>query len=302
MYCPSYGQYIFYLKSTKVKNFQIIIIGFLLGVAGSLDLQAQSGWVREKNSLFAKLYVSGMSSDKYFNPLGNELKTATFRQLAFALYGEYGITSYLTLYGTFPFFKVQGFETTDNTYGIGDFQPGLRLSLLKGKFPLSISLASELPTGKSNNFATNKVNSFEQINLPSGDGELNLWSILAVSHSFYPKPAYASFHLGYNYRTKYESLQLSDQVQAGLEFGYKFKDKLWMNATLKILNSLGDPQQVDFIRGEGTSYTSWLVGATYALNPKWGVSASLGSYSDILVKRENIYSAPMLSLGIEFTK
>ena len=124
---------------------------------------AQSGWTRKKGEYYIKLQTSYGASDTYFNLSGNQLKTSEFVQSITGFYGEYGIADRLTIISYGPAIKHHYFETTEKITALGDLPIGLKYGLLQGKFPVSISLITDIPIAKANNYAQNKQNDFEQI-------------------------------------------------------------------------------------------------------------------------------------------
>ncbi|SEA77291.1 hypothetical protein SAMN05443667_108171 [Flavobacterium gillisiae] len=264
---------------------------------------AQSGWTKAKDTYFLKLDYSTYTSSDFRNNNGNSLKTSEFSQNAVSFYGEYGITDRLTAITFIPLYKQNGYETTNKVSGFGDIKLELKYALLQKSFPLSISIAPELPTGKKDNFATNKNNPLEKINLPSGDGEFNVWTTLAISHSFAPLKLYASAYSAFNYRTKYKERNFQNQYQAGIEVGYQFFDKLWINSKVSILTGVGaKPETADFIRGDGTSYTGVSVGGMYELGQNFGITAQYFNSNSAIVKAQNIYANNIFSVGIVYQK
>lgn len=260
---------------------------------------AQNGWTRKKNTYFIKTAIDLFSSNNYINPGGEKLETNMFRQQALTLYGEYGISDRLTTIIHFPLLKLNSFENTNTVAGVGDLKIEFKYALLTKNFPLTFSVAPEFPTGSRDNFAQSKENTFDQINLPTGDGEFNVWSTLAVSHSFHPIPTYVSFSSQYNYRTTYNNFSFRDQVKFNMEVGYKILKKVWLNATVSAQTSVGkEAGFTDFIRGEGTEFTAVGFGAAYEFMTHWSLSLQSWGYADFVFDRKNLYSAPSFSLGV----
>ncbi|MEZ4826454.1 MAG: hypothetical protein R3C61_09185 [Bacteroidia bacterium] len=275
-----------------------LLLAFVFFVSG---LTAQSGWTREPGQGYVKAGVQGFASDQYYNLAGDLLTTSQFRQQAVSLYGEYGIGKRLTVIAAFPLLKVNSFETTEAVAGIGDLRAELKYAILKGSFPVALSVAPELPTGSRNNYSQNKTTSFERINLPTGDGELNVWTTLAASHSFYPFPAYVSVYGSFNYRTGFNGSAFRNQVKAGAEIGYQIKGKLWVNGRLGAQKTLGQPgTPVDFIRGDGTEYTSLGFGAAYSITKKLSLTLEYQNYLDLIFARKNLYTGHIFSAGISY--
>jgi len=281
----------------------IVIHLFLAGgffFSSLLAVNAQSGWTKGKGELFTKVGYLHFGSDNYYNLSGGSVTTARFRQQALGVYAEYGITDRLTALVDWPFLKTQGFETTENVWGTGDMKAGLKYALAK-KIPISLSVFPELPIARGNKYAQNKTNSFERINLPTGDGELNVYSVLAISTSLNPLPAYVNLYGGYNFRTSYESIQLSDQLIEGLEVGYNLLAKAWLKMGLKVQQTLShDNAAVSFVRGEGTEFTSVYGGVYYPLAGRWGIDANYFGYIDGPQARRNIYNGGTFTLGVVY--
>lgn len=282
-----------YIVSSKLKA---LGLGFMYLI--SMDVAAQSGWTKQKAEGFYQLsYQSGKSSD-YYSLEGSLLKTNQFSQQSLVFYGEYGITDKFTMIANWPLQAWNGFETTETVSGVGDLRLEFKHALLKKYFPLSISVAPELPIGKANHFAQSKVNDFEQINLPSGDGEFNVWTTLASSFALPSIPFYGNIFTSYNFRTEYKGISFSDQFAFGAEIGYHIADFVWINARLNALKSVDDVAIVtDFVRGDGSEYTSYSFGASVPVYKNIHVSLNYRNYNDWVYYRKNIYSSGVFGLG-----
>jgi len=261
---------------------------------------AQSGWTKPRGELFSRFGYQYFGSDKYLNLSGDEMKTNTFIQHSFTLYGEYGITDRLTLLLDWPALKTHRFESTEAITGIGDLNTGIKYALSK-KVPLSLSIIPELPIARANRFAQNKNPDFGAINLPTGDGEFNIYNILSGSVSFYPTPIYSNAFFGYNLRTQYEEIQLSDQLLFGLEVGGKVLGWAWIKTAIKLQKSLNRSSEVvSFIRGEGTEYTSINLGLFMPIKDGFSADISYFDYVDFLIPGRNIYDAQVFSIGLVY--
>jgi len=259
---------------------------------------AQSGWTRKSKTYFVKMSYSFFGSKNYYNIDGELLETAEFRQQSVNLYGEYGITDRLTAIVQMPLVRWNGFESTETVSGIGDLRTELKYAILRDRFPLAISVAPEFPTGPNDLFARNETNTFEQINLPTGDGEFNIWTTLAGSVSHPKIPLYTSASVAFNYRTEYQDVDFQNQLKLALELGYQPLDGLWVSGTINAQTSLGDENPVvDFVRGDGTAYTAWGFSASYEVVHNISLSVDYWNFWDFIFDRQNIYSAPTLSLG-----
>lgn len=259
----------------------------------------QSGWTLSKGKYFGKIDFTSFNADKYYTASGELFNTNTFSQKAFNVYGEYGLTDHLTVILNVPLIRINSFETTNKVSGIGDAKIELKYQLTnKSQIPISISIAPEIPLGRSNAFAVNASNPLEKINLPLGDGEFNVWTTLAFSLPF-ANWAYSSYFGAYNFRSSYEGKQFRNQYQIGFEIGVKPIDKLWLNTKLRGQYSNGNSlyPELSFIRGDGTTYSLISFEAFYKLKKQFGISMSYFTGSGILAPFKNIYIAPYFSVG-----
>lgn len=281
-----------------MKCFLIALFGLFLPAVGL----AQSGWTRPKTSLFLKLDGSFLQSDKYYTPLGDALKTTTFKQNSLNFYGEYGFLERLTFIAQVPLLRQNSFETTESVLGFGDLRLEAKYRLTNNDWPISLSIAPEIPTGRANAYAQNKADPNERINLPTGDGEFNLWTTLAASKSL--GKTYASAFASYNFRTRYEGKNFRDLYQFGAEFGYNPWKPLWLNAKIRAQFSQGESRHPDlgFVRGDATTYTLASAEAFYKINNNWGISAAFLTGGNWIAPFQNIYIAPYFSVGVVYER
>jgi hypothetical protein len=186
---------------------------------------------------------------------------------------------------------------------LGDLRLEFKHAILKKYLPLTISVAPELPIGKANNFAKSTINDFEQINLPSGDGEFNVWSTIATSFSLPNAPLYGSIFGAYNVRTEYDGIEFNDQYALGAELGYQIAKKVWVNARLNALATVGDVLvATDFVRGDGTEYTSFSFGASVPVYKKLHLNLNYRNFNDLIFERKNLYSSGVVSVGVYYER
>lgn len=262
---------------------------------------AQSGWTKQKNELYAQLSYSQFQSDQFYTTTGTFFETNEFIQKTATLYAEYGITDRFTSIVNYNFFQANRYENTLSATGTGNLKLEFKYALSK-KLPISISVAPEIPIGKEDNFVREKeINDFgffNVINLPTTDGEFNVWSTIAGSTTFLNNKGWSSLYFSHNYRTK----EFSNQFKSGLEIGYKPIDKLYFKTTFSILSNFTDEPNsgVSFIRGEGTRNTSFSVGAGYNVYKNWGIIAEYYRGINAIVDPKNTYLGPLVTAGITF--
>jgi hypothetical protein len=263
---------------------------------------AQSGWTRAKGAYFAKLDVAHLTADTYYNPSGGRLNTNTFSQTSIHFFGEYGLKKRITLVASWPLLRVNRFETTKPVFGLGDLRLGAKYALMNGAWPVSISITPEFPTGRANAFAESKIDPLERINLPTGDGEWNVWTTLAASKSF--GKAYASLFGAFNARSKIDDQKLRNLYQLGAEIGVQPIKSLWVNAKLHGQNSIGQSKSpnLSFVRGDATTYTLLSGEVFYQFNQQFGLSATYLTGGNWIFPFKNIYIAPYFSLGMIYQR
>ena len=263
---------------------------------------AQSGWTRTAKGLFLKLDGSYLNATQYFNPNGDGITTNAFRQTTFSLYGEYGFRARLTFIVQAPLLRLNSFETTQAVAGIGDLRLEAKYRLTGNHFPVAVSIAPELPTGRANAFAQNKTLPDDRINLPTGDGEFNVWTTLAASKSF--GKCYASAFTAYNFRTQYQGKKFRDLYQFGVEIGYNPWKPLWLNAKLRAQFSNGDSRypELGFVRGDATTYTLASAEAFYKFSKNWGAALTCLTGGNWIAPLSNIYVAPYFSVGVVYER
>jgi hypothetical protein len=298
-----------YNKMTLLKKSSCLITTlphvFCLGLSllFSLEVAAQSGWTKGKKEGFYQLSYQSMTSKDYYTLGGELLETNQFSQQSMVFYGEYGVTDRFTIIANLPLQTWNGFETTEKVSGLGDLRLEFKHAILKKYLPLTISVAPELPIGKANNFAKSTINDFEQINLPSGDGEFNVWSTIASSFALPKAPFYGTIFAAYNVRTEYDGIQFSDQYALGAEIGYHIASKVWVNARLNALATVGDVRvATDFVRGDGTEYTSFSFGASVPIYKQVNLSLNYRNFNDLIFDRKNIYSSGVVSIGVYYER
>lgn len=273
---------------------------FLLLLVCSLNQKgiAQSGWTREKGELWTQASASPWTSRNYINPAGQKLITTPYQQADFSSYLEYGLLKRLTVITNFPFYKLQRYTNTEVVSGIGDLRLELKYGLLRRNYPVSFAVAAELPTGNTLAVARQLENPIFSINLPLGDGEFNVWSTLAASHSFNAS-SFMSLYFGYNLRTRYKNESFNDQLKPGFELGKQFKGKYWVILKGNCLIPTGsNHQSVDFIRQNGTSYSLYSLFILAPVYKGLGFTLQGSLFADFPVKRQNLYSSPILTAGI----
>ncbi|QWX84400.1 hypothetical protein H0I23_01745 [Cellulophaga sp. HaHaR_3_176] len=279
----------------------IFLIAFMLFLI-TFKINAQSGWTREAKGFYGQLTASTFSSHNYYTTTGSlSDEGSTFNTHNISLYGEYGITDRLTTILDVPAVVLNSFSTTETVAGIGSVKLGFKYRIFK-ETPIAIQVDLDIPTNDGVNFATAKqpddFGQINTINLPTSDGEFNIWTNLIASHSFPNGKTYGSIYSGVNFRTE----SFSNQIQAGAELGHLFLDKFYLIGKLKIQEKLSsgsdNNQNSSFLYGEGTTFTSFGFNGVYKFNEKYSLVAAYSDYTDILVNRKNIYDGATFSLGL----
>jgi hypothetical protein len=272
----------------------------LILALSTLSANAQNGWVREAKGLYTQAVVSNFSSNKFYNTDGQLFDNgSTFNSRGLLLFGEYGLTDRLTAVADIPVLVFNNFSTTETIAGVGSIQLGLKYGLVKS-IPISIQVDFDIPTNDGVQLANAKepdeLGFVNQINIPTSDGEFNIWTTLAISQSFHQGKTFASLYGRINFRTE----SFSNQWQSGAEIGHLFFEKLYLIGKLKMQGQVSDKDSpsASFLYGEGTTYTSLGVTTMYKLNEKWQLIASYADFSGTLIDRKNVYDGPTFSVGV----
>lgn len=265
-----------------------------LWLLASTSAHASGGWTRKKKKGYVKVGLTSVSTDRYHPLTGGTINTARFRQQVYSVYGEYGLTDRLEATLSFPFFRRATFPTLSPGQGVGDPEIGLRYGVLTGKWPLAVGVAVEAPLGNPNVFGVSDADPNVYLRLPTGDGEWNVWTRTALSHSLGKLPAFFTLSAGYNKRTG----GYTDQYSYGVQLGYKFFDKLWLTATERTLDNVRAPDLAKFGTiglGEGVAYSTAGLGASYNFTPHLSGTAD---WAAGFGKLRNVYSGNQYTVGV----
>ncbi|GAB4414858.1 MAG: hypothetical protein OHK0039_23050 [Bacteroidia bacterium] len=258
------------------------------------------GWPQDKKTGYLKLGQTGIIATSYFDVDGTQVPIRTLGNYTTYLYGEYGVTSRITVLGFIPFYVRNTFnETVDANTGtviepgglnqaFGDTDLGLRIGLLrKGPFVLSLGLLAGLPTGQADS----------EIGLPTGDGEFNQLVKLEAGISL-PKNMYATAALGFNNRTQ----NFSDEIRYEAEWGFQPAKKLWAILKLSGIQPInnGDAAVAGGPNGlfaNRVQYMAFGPEVSYNVSRQWGVTGSV--FGAFAIK--NALGAPSLNVGVFYT-
>lgn len=268
----------------------------------TFQLSAQSAWVPDAKAFYLQAQVSTFSSSRYFGLNGQLNEGTTFNSQAFMLYGEYGLTGRLTAIADLPVFELNSFSSTETAGGVGDLKLGLKYQLIQS-FPVAVQVEAEIPTDDGVNFARAKMpndfGTFDEINLPTSDGEFNVWTTLAVSHST-KGGTFASLFGSVNFRTQ----GFTNQWQSGLEIGHLFFEKFYLIGKLRVQGKLSSTDSIgaSFLYGEGTTFTTFALNPLFKLNDHWLLVASFSGFTDWIVAKRNIYDGYTFTIGVAYER
>lgn len=279
-----------------------LILALALSVGAMTPGRAQDGWTQPAGGMFVKVDWSYLNASEYATPDGERIETEAFIQHNINLYAEFGLTSRLSMLLQGPLLRAQRFATTTTTLGMGDLRLDLKYRLTSDYLPLSISLGAEMPTGDPlKTVEVNGVPGLEQP-LPTGDGEWNVWTTLAASRGW--RKTYVSAFAAANWRTSNADFEFVNLYQAGVEFGFRPADPLWLNLKLRaqFREGPGEVPEPYFLYGDATTYTITALEAYYAFHPQWGATLTFLSGGDVISKMRNLYLAPVISLGVVYRR
>lgn len=186
-------------------------------------LTKAGGWVQGDGNGYFQLSQRVLVADQLFKDWGRVEDFRTIGNYTTSFYGEYGVTSKLTLVANVPFFvrNTLNAEVNGNTgetineglavNSFGDVDVALKYGIkTEGSLVINAGLFLGLPTGTTD--------SESNIPLPTGDGEFNQMIKLEAGYGF-NFPVYVVGGFGFNNRTK----GFSDDIQYDFEIGYSYK-------------------------------------------------------------------------------
>lgn len=289
------------------------ILFFVFFIATALPfVQGQSAWTQKQGAGYFKLSQSAIRADQFFNPDGDLIDITTTSVYSTVFYGEYGLNDRFTALINAPLFvrsTINNLESTvdgavipgDEFNGLGDIQLGLKYGILQnGPIVLAASAQLKLPSGEN-------VGGNSEL-LQAGDGAWGALGMLHMSHSFYPKPFYASLSVGYQWRGTADLDYSSGLINVDYDDAFVWSGELgWTpnkNWALALKWTQVQPFEADQI--EGITGSSSIFGnriSYFAITPEvnyimgnWGFSAAAGG----VFSAKNILAAPNISLGVFF--
>lgn len=191
----------------------------LLLLTQTIGVFAGGGWTQKKGEGFFYFYERILYGNKFFKNDGTITDIPTSGVYFTSLYGEYGLTNRLTVYGNAPLFvratknAIQytgsgNYIAGDQVNSLGDVDIALKYGLIQDKpVVLSVSAWAGLPFGNPSG-GESKI-------IQTGDGEYNQMLRFDASGSF-SNGIFMSAYLGYNNRTN----GFSDDIHFGGEIGY----------------------------------------------------------------------------------
>lgn len=250
---------------------RFITMAIVMTVLALMPLRADGGWVRAANELYAKLTYQMPSTTDVYDRNGTSTTIEGYPLSSIGLYAEYGVTDRLTAIVNAPFHRSSTWGPGSAVGAIGDVAVDVRYGVVTGDRPVSVVMGVKLPTGDETQMS-------ENIHLPTGEGEWNVWLNAGASHSLWPIPAFVSADVGYNlrgiavsdYTAQFDNGALSDQYRFSLKAGYQPIESLWLTMTVYRLGTAGTPVDGRFTfngLGEGVEYNAWYIGAAYELKP-----------------------------------
>ena len=283
-----------------MKSAQLFALLFIFSFY--LNSYAQNGWTKKAKSIYVQGVLSTFSSKNYYSSTNNLLNNgSTFNSTGLIVYGEYGIHDRLNLILDAPLIMFNNFSSTKTVAGVGNIKLGLKYRFFK-EFPLALQVDLDIPTDDGINLAQSKqpngLGTYDWINLPTSDGEFNVWTTLAASQSTKSGNTFASLYTGLNIRTK----GFSHQIQAGFEIGHLFWKKWYVIGKMKILERLGNGTGAtgSFLYGEGSTFTQYSITNIVKLNEHVSLVVGATDAIGIPVKRRNIYDGFNFFLGVSF--
>jgi len=195
-------------------------------------------WTQKKGKYYFKISANYFFTKKEFNHNGDSIpifaeragfENASFRDINFTAYLEYGLSDRITVVANLPFKTLTSewdkfieFTNPDGsinkavvhespqTTGFSDLSLSGRYAILNQPFVLSIQSGIKIPLG----YAQRPDNDGS----PLGTGDVDLEGHLFFGKSLHPLPAYFTMSFGYRFRGGL----LQDEILSSAEVGYNF--------------------------------------------------------------------------------
>ena len=264
------------------------------GLVGTVLLPAVAGaqaWPKGAGEGYLKLsYGSSTASQQYTfdgrtKDYADNVADNAFFDRSIYLYGEYGLTSNLTLTAALPYKRliVRDAAFRYRTFGFGTASIGARYGLkgivggLGDNDALAANFGVSVPTGYTRNY------------LPSaGSGQVDAELSVSYGRSLYPAPAYLQAGVGYRYRSGFYDMSVTipcqegvdkdcftdhqptfgDEFLFGIEGGYTFASFLFVNVMVRGDFSLSAPTEGFSVSNPIPTRQRFIkTGATVALRP-----------------------------------
>jgi len=248
-------------------------------------------WPKGKGDVYIKIaYGTSTASEQYTfdgrtKEYADNVADDAFFDRSVYFYGEYGLTSTLTLTAALPYKRliVRDAAFRYRTYAFGTASIGLRYGLkefvhaLGDNDALAANVSLSVPTGYTRNY------------LPSaGAGQIDVDLSVSYGRSFYPIPAYVQAGVGYRYKTGFYDLSVAvpcqegvdkdcfvdrqptfgDEVLFGIEGGYSFGSFVFANLMLRGAYSVTPPNEGFSVSNPIPTRQRFIkTGATIAVKP-----------------------------------
>ena len=194
----------------------LMLFGIQVAYAGA--------WVPENDDGYAKFGIQTYSAEDFF---GVNDEFAEFNGTNLSFYGEEGLGKGFAFYGSVLYSDIEQISTDGSrvaSEGFGDFEVGLRKSLVSDPFVLSASILAKLPWLYD-----------EDDELPRGNGQEDFEGRLLFGKSLYP---YGYIGLEGAYRFRLEDP--SDEIRYLVEYGVSFTKSFYFRTKLDGIAAVGN--------------------------------------------------------------
>ena len=213
----------------------VLVVASILAPAS-----ARAGaWTQPSGTAYIKVAAAGLDTRSRFDRDGNRVgfddgggltRSTEFRSRELRIYGEYGASDAVTIYGSLAYkdLATEQLASRFEARGGGDLYAGVRYRLRDGSVPVSLSIDGKIPTG------------YDITDQPSlGTGKADLGARLLAGTSF--GRAYVTGDAGFLYRSgRYRN----EMVFSG-EAGTRLPGPIYTRALLRGIHALGRPATED---------------------------------------------------------
>ncbi len=268
----------------------------LLTVLIGSNINAQSPWVKGKKHAYTHISAGIIPFYKHVfkgNRSNIEALNVRINELSLQSYTEYGLSQKIDIIANVPLkfissevLQKPALIEAGNLVGMGNLQLGAKYGTKVFSIPISFQTMLGLPTGTSSDLS----------------GLRTAYPVhFVISNVSVGKAFNQSYCFIYGGLAWFQGMYNED-FRLGIEYGYHFKERLWLMLTLMLRESLNNNMVKEnaafsqsYLYVNNQYFTSLALKMHYAVKPGWGINFAINIIS---IRANNLPFQRPASLGI----